>query len=466
MYSVNASDFGFLPENSGDANARALQALADRRGTIVIDRPGEYRVSATIELESDTALIFGAGVYIRRCACDDGVFRQGYVFVNRGAFSKTWNRHISVTGLKLVTDKIRPSSGFENGAKQVIGLNAHLAFFYVQDLTVRDFELLDLAESGFGIQICTFENVLLENLHIEGMKDAVHFGKGSKFVLRHGIFRTYDDPIALNANDYSTSNPQMGWIENGLIEDCYDLDQPETTGFFARILAGAWRDWEPGMVVRHSDSVLSEGRLYRVVMRPDGQTYVSSTRPNHLDGVREIDGIRWAMVQDDDPTENCGCRNIHFKDIFLEKKRPVAFAIHFDNDNWSRSYYPNSRAPIQRDIIFENIFMLNRIPKLLMVKTPVNSVRFVNSAIEDSTVELKCVDTEGIEYGETNLLFSGCEFRGSGENPLVLCRGNRTAAVKIYGSILEDPASVRKTAGRVRIVESDIPLIHTDVTDA
>ena len=458
MYSVNASDFGFLPENSGDENARALQALADRRGTIIIDRPGEYRLSGTVELESDTSLIFGAGVYIRRCACGDGVMRQGYVFVNRGAFSRAWNKHISIAGLKLITDRISPSQGFANGAKQVIGLNAHLAFFYIKDLILRDFELIDLAESGFGIQICTFENAILENLRIEGMKDAVHLGKGSKFVIRHGIFRTYDDPIALNANDYATSNPQMGWIENGLIEDCYDLDQPETTGFFARILAGAWREWTPGMTVRHSDSVLSGGRLYRVVMRPDGETYVSRTRPDHADGVRELDGIRWAMVQDDDPTDNCGCRNIHFKDIFLEKKRPVAFAIHFDNDNWSRSYYPNSRAPVQKDITFENIYMLNRIPTLLMAKTPVNTIRFVNSAIWDSTVELKSVDTEGISYGETNILFTGCEFRGSGSQPLVLCRENRRAAVKICGSILEDPSSVHLTAGDVRVVESDIPL--------
>ena len=461
MYSVNAADFGFLPQNSGDENARVLQSLCDRRGTIVIDRPGEYRLSRTVELESDTSLIFGAGVTVRRSACDDGVFRQGYVFVNRGAFQRKWNERISITGLRLVTDRVRPSSGFENGAKQVIGLNAHLAFFYIKDLTVRDFELNDLAESGFGIQVCTFENVILENLRIEGMKDAVHFGKGSGFVVRHGIFRTYDDPIALNANDYSTSNPQMGWIENGLIEDCYDLDQPETTGFFARILAGAWREWTPGMTVQHSDSVLSGGRLYRVVMRPDGETYVSRTRPDHADGVRELDGIRWAMVQDDDPTDNCGCRNIRFRDIFLLKKRPVAFAMHFDNDHWSRSYYPNSRAPVQRNILFENIFVLNQIPTLLMAKTPADAIRFVNCAIEHSTVELKAVDAEGIAYGETRLLFSGCEFKGNEDLPLVLCREKRSAAVRISGSVPPDPSAVCRVAGDVRVVESDIPLLAT-----
>ena len=459
MFSVNAADYGFLPENNGEINASVFQKLVENGGTVIVDQPGVYELSRTIELVSDTMLIFGAGVYLKRAACSDGVQRQSYVFVNRGAFTRSWDQNITITGLKLITSSINPPEAWKNGEKRVIGLNAQLAFFYIKNLIIRDFELLDLGTSGFAIQVCTFENVLLENLHIEGMKDGVHFGKGNKFAVRHGVFRTYDDPIALNANDYATSNPQMGWIENGLIEDCYDLEQPETTGFFARILAGSWKAWEQGMVIQNSDSVLSEGRLYRAVMKPDGETYISNTRPTHAEGTMELDGITWAMVQDDDLSENCGCRNIHFKDIFLEKKRPVAFSIHFDNDNWSRSYYPNSNAPVQKDIIFENIYMLSRIPTFLLAKTPVNAVKVINSVLEDSTIELKCVDTEGIRYETTHLLLSGCTFRGDGERPLVLCRGNRSATLKIVGSIQENENAGWKVQGDVKILESDIPIL-------
>ena len=336
-HSVNAADFGFLPENSADENSAALQAIVNRGGDIVIDVPGVYDLSETIRLGDDVSLRFGAGVYVRRALAADGTQRQGYVFVNRGAYERTYNKNISITGLHLIASGMEPSYENQTESDMVTGLRAHLAFFYVRNLTIRDFELLDLGRCAFGIQICTFENAILENIHIEGGKDAVHFGKGSKFVVRHGLFRTFDDPIALNAHDYATSNPQMGWIENGVIEDCYDLDQESTTGFFCRILAGSWGDWTEGMVVRHSDSVVSDGRVYRVCMKPDGQTYISKTRPTHTDGAAELDGITWVMVQDDDPIYNCGCRNIHFKDIFLEKKRPVAFSVHFDHDKWSRS---------------------------------------------------------------------------------------------------------------------------------
>lgn len=458
MYSVNARDYGFLPENNGEKNAEALQALANRGGTIVVDVPGVYKLSRTVELISDTALIFGAGVYLKRAVGEDGTQDQSYVLINRGAFSRQWDHNITITGMKLITDGLEPCDGWKNKGKRVIGLYAHVAFFYIKNLVIRDFETLDLGSRGFCIQICTFENALLENIHIEGMKDAVHFGKGAKFALRHGIFRTYDDPIALNANDYSTSNPQMGWIEDGLIEDCYDLDQPETTGFFARILAGAWREWEEGMVLQNSDSVLSGGRLYRVVMPPDGRTYVTHTRPTHADGTRELDGITWAMVQDDDLAENCGCRNIHFKDIFLRKRRQAAFCIHFDNDKYSRSYYPHAKAPVQKDLIFENIFMETDIRMLLLAKTPVNSVKFINSVIEDTTIELKSLDTPGIENGVTHVLFSSCTFRGNGQRKLLHCRAKRRCTLNIVGSIAEGSAEKWRVDGDVTVTGSDIPL--------
>ena len=87
---------------------------------------------------------------------------------------------------------------------------------------------------------------------IKGRKDGIHFGPGKRFTIRDGIFQTFDDAIALNGQDYSTSNPEMGWIEDGIIENCYDLNQEKTVGFFCRMLAGAWIDWEKGMKVQQS----------------------------------------------------------------------------------------------------------------------------------------------------------------------------------------------------------------------
>ncbi len=457
-HSVNAADFGFLPENSADENSAALQAIVNRGGDIVVDVPGVYELSETIRLGDDVALRFGAGVYVRRALAADGTQRQGYVFVNRGAYERTYNKNISITGLHLIANGMEPSYENQTKSDMVTGLRAHLAFFYVRNLTIRDFELLDLGRCAFGIQICTFENAILENIHIEGGKDAVHFGKGSKFVVRHGLFRTFDDPIALNAHDYATSNPQMGWIENGVIEDCYDLDQESTTGFFCRILAGSWGDWREGMAVQHSDSVVSQGRVYRVCMKPDGQTYISKTRPTHTDGAAELDGITWVMVQDDDPIYNCGCRNIHFKDIFLEKKRPVAFSVHFDHDKWSRSYYPFSEAPVQKDLIFENIFFLADVPVLITANAPVNAIKLINSVVENSRVNLVNLELPGLDYGTTHVLMSGCTLRAHGETELVTAEPGRRATLRLLGSIVENEDMSAAVRGDVRVISSDIPV--------
>ena len=172
-HSVNAADFGFLPENSADENSAALQAIVNRGGDIVIDVPGVYDLSETIRLGDDVSLRFGAGVYVRRALSADGTQRQGYVFVNKGAYERKYNQNISITGLHLIANGMEPSYENQTESDMVTGLRAHLAFFYVRNLTIRDFELLDLGRCAFGIQICTFENAILENIHIEGGKDAL-----------------------------------------------------------------------------------------------------------------------------------------------------------------------------------------------------------------------------------------------------------------------------------------------------
>ena len=450
---ISANELGFLPGRNGVENARALQQAVDFGGTITIDRPGVYDLSETVMIGDDTELIFRAGVYIRRAKDDEGVQQMSYVFINKGAFSRQWNKNIALRGLKLMVNDMET----EWAGRQIVGLIGHVSFYYVRNLVIDEFECLDLRRRSFCVQICTFENIRVENVHIEGGKDGVHLGRGSKFVIRNGIFRTFDDPIALNAHDYATSNPQLGWIEDGVIENCYDLDDTDTTGFFCRILAGSWCRWYKGMKVQHSDTVIANGRLYRVCMEPDWTEYVSETCPCHEDGAAEYDGINWVMVQEGE-IENCGCRNIHFKAIFLQKARPIAFAMHFDHDQNSRSVYPGSNAPVQEDLVFENIFFENNVPILLRTTTPVNSFKLINSVLKDSRVDLGFLPEGTVTYPKTQVLLSGTTFRGEGDQLIVRCGEVRSADVKILGSIVEDDSFRAYYKGDVNIISSDIPL--------
>jgi polygalacturonase len=333
------------------------------------------------------------------------------------------------------------------------GLVGQVSFFHVRNLTIRDFTCTDLLKARFCIQIAEFENIIIENVHIEGDKDGIHLGVGRNFVIRNGVFKTFDDPIALNAHDYDVSNPTVGWIENGLIENCYDLSDATTTGFFCRILAGSWVDWFQGMKLQKSDIVVNNGRLYRVIASPDGKEYTSYTAPTHTEGYQTIDGIRWYMMQEG-TIYNGGCKNVHFKDIYLQKNRGTAFSIHFDSGVWSRSYYPNSSAPVQSNIVFENIHIEGKLGNLVSARTPVDNIKFINLNWTNGNVIMSSL--EGLDYVPATITFEKTVFDPIAEFNITADK-NRTINLKITNSTAKQPDYKLFLRGAVTVSASDIP---------
>lgn len=406
---TDAAAYGFSPEASGVDNTRALQRAVDQTGTIVVSRPGTYRIAGTVFIGSNTSLTFGNNVFLKKVA-EPVPFT--HVLLNKGALTKTYDRHIAIEGLQIIVN------GVDVRNFLVYGLHGQLAFFYVKDLRVEGFRCLDLGPAQYGIHVCTFEDILIDDVIIKGEKDGVHLGRGKRFTIRNGTFQTFDDAVALNAHDYAVGNPELGWIEDGLVENCHDLNAEKTTGFFCRILAGAWIDWTPGMEVQQSDTVVSGGRLYRVQARPDGTVYKSVTRPTHASGSMTLDGITWGVVQDE-VTYTAGVRNVTFRDIFLEKPR-IGFSIHFDNDKYSRSYYPGAQIPQQRQLVFDNIRVLHDGAfDFLSVGTPVDVVTIVNSSFRDN--RLRFHGNKAMpDYLETRINLVGCTFSHPGRMNLVL----------------------------------------------
>ena len=396
-FEENTADFS--PEASGLQNTRALQALLDRGGRILINRPGVYRVAGTAYIGSDTELIFAPGVVLRKTD-EAGPF--SHVLLNRGARDRRTDRRIRVEGLHLEVN------GVDKRVYEVFGLHGQLAFFHVEDVRIERFRCHDLGAWQYAIQVCSFENLLVNDVVIHGRKDGVHLGRGRRFRISNGVFRTYDDAVALNAHDYSTGNPELGWIEDGIVENCHDLEAPDTTGFFCRILAGAWTDWLPGMKVRQSDTVVSGGRLYRVQMQPDGREHVSTTRPTHTSGRAELDGITWGVVQEGE-VRTAGVRNVTFRDIFLRKNR-TAFSIHFDNDIYSRSFYPGAEIPEQGGLLFDGIRVLHDGGQpLLSIDTPVDLVALRDCFLRDNPVVFRDTGAE-LAHPATRFDVSGCVF--------------------------------------------------------
>jgi hypothetical protein len=100
---TDAAEFGFSPDAMGVQNTRALQRAVDRTGTIMVSRPGIYSVAGTVYLGSNTSLVFGNNVFIRKVA-EPNPFT--HVLLNKGALTKTYDEHITVSGLQLIVNGI------------------------------------------------------------------------------------------------------------------------------------------------------------------------------------------------------------------------------------------------------------------------------------------------------------------------------------------------------------------------
>ena len=88
---TDAEDFGFSPNATGINNAKALQAAADKGGTIIISKTATYKIAATVFIGDSTSLIFGNKVIIEKSA-ENGRFT--HVFLNKGARTRTYNYNI------------------------------------------------------------------------------------------------------------------------------------------------------------------------------------------------------------------------------------------------------------------------------------------------------------------------------------------------------------------------------------
>lgn len=447
--STDAAAFGFSPAASGLDNQRALQRAVDQGGTITVGRPGTYALAGTVLLGSHTTLHFANGVVLKKVD-EAGPF--SHVLLNKGALTRSWDEGIAVIGLTIAVN------GMDHCSHQVFGLRGQLAFFYVRDLRIERFRCRDLGRMQYCIHVCTFEDLAVDDVIIIGGKDGVHLGRGRRFRISNGVFSTLDDAVALNAHDYDTGNPEMGWIEDGLVEKCHDLNAERNIGFFARILAGAWIDWREGMEVQKSDTVVSGGRLYRVRADPDGTVYRSLTRPTHTSGSQVLDGITWVMVQED-VTHTAGVRRVTFRDIWLENSR-IAFSIHFDMDWYSRSYYPGAPIPRQEQLVFDNIRTAHdQAVPFLSIATPIDAIVISNSTLRDSALEF--IGNQAMaDYFPTAIAMTGCIFAKAGTLDLVRNQvPGKRISLTTSASIALDPgfqARVEPGPGTIA-VRSDLP---------
>ena len=273
---VDAARFGFDPNASAETNSAALQkALDGGNKTVTVKNPGTYLLDKTVLIDSGTRLLFAEGTVLKKSR------NYVHVILNRGALSGEENRDIEIENLRIeVSEKV---AGWGPN-DPLFGLRGQAAFYHIKNLHLSNFQCLDVHGGQYALHICDFENIAVDGFEIRGQKDGIHIGKGRGFYLARGVCQTFDDAIALNAEDYTTSQPIEGDILDGLIEDVTDERLDPTVAHAVRLLTGAWVDWHPGIKFQNGDTVLHDGYLYRVNATFDTREYVSNTAPPNRSG--------------------------------------------------------------------------------------------------------------------------------------------------------------------------------------
>jgi hypothetical protein len=164
------------------------------------------------------------------------------------------------------------------------------------------------------------------------------------------------------------------------------------------------------------------------------------------------------MVQTD-VTHTAGVRNVTFRDIDLEKPRR-AFSIHFDNDRFSRSYYPGAEIPVQRLLVFDDIrFHYGERKDFLEIETPVDAVTISNCSFQDNPIEFR--DNNALpDYLTTMINISGCVFNAKGPMDLLVNQVNKKRILLNTSSNTEssDDFSANVEAGPGTVTtQSDLP---------
>jgi polygalacturonase len=292
---------------------------------------------------------------------------------------------------------------------------------------------------------------------IKGRKDGIHFGKGKRFKISNAVFQTADDAIALAAGDWVSANPEFGDIEDGVIENCHDIRIDHSVGAFAKVVASAWVDWREGIVLRHGDAVVSNGKVYRVLAAIDGKQYTSVTQPTFSEGMQVLDGIRWTF-HGNDPIYTAVVRNVVFRNIHLESGRAFQFVCY--SNNYSHSYYKGAPMPIHRNITLDNVSVLDKVKKAtILISSPIDVLNVRNSSLRNNSIDFGHSKDFDI-YPKTTVNLIGCTFESPEEYALVRnFSPGKEIFLKTSGSVeLGEKFAARVEAGPGKIV------VNSDLT--
>ena len=395
---------GFLPTASADQNVIALQSAVSGGGLIIIDTPGVYELNDTILLDSNTKLICTHGVVFKKVApyCN--------VLLNRGALTKEYNGNITIDGLEISVN------GQEAMPTLVYGLRAQLGFFYVKNLTIKNFTCTDGKERQFLIYIVTWSNLLIENVRLAGDKDGIKLNNGHDAIIKNLDLTTYDDGMSLCGTDYPSVVLEVGNVYNVHYSNVTDHQYKNIFGRTCLIYTGAWADYAKGNEYRTGDFCLNNGKLYQCV-NDHGFAHLSAKAPVHGSGiVAGADTISWRYIQDCD-FYHTDVYNVSFENCIFEKSGNL-IAAWVESNGYHRTHYPSTeKLSNSWGISITSCKMKASGEQVLLCVTANMKDVIISNCVLDNLEAVIRVDSSS--FNEVlNVSITGCSFKNTG-NPLV-----------------------------------------------
>jgi len=401
----NPKNFGFSPAASAEQNVIALQAALSGGGLIIIDTPGVYELNNTILLDSNTNIICTHGVVFKKVApyCN--------VLLNRGALTKEYNENITIDGLEISVN------GYEEMPTIVYGLRAQLGFFYIRNLSIKNFVCLDGGPRQFLIYIVTWEHLYIDKVRLAGDKDGIKLNNGHDAIISNLDLTTYDDGMSLCGTDYPSIVAEVGDVYNVCYSNVTDHQYKNIFGRTCLIYTGSWADYADGNEYRSGDFCLNEGKLYQCVNAPGFVPITSSAAPVHGSGIiAGADAISWRYVQDCD-FYHTDVYNITFDNCIFEKSGNL-LAVWIEGGCCHRNYYPGTeKLSNSWGIAITNCKMKASAQQILVCVIGNMKDVIISNCVLDNLEAVIRIDSSS--FNEVlNASITGCSFKSTG-NPLV-----------------------------------------------
>lgn len=354
---INAANFDFLPTKTASENVIALQNVLNGGGkTIVISLPGTYQLNSDVYIDDDTELIIGKGVYFKKVA------NYCSVLINRGALTRTYNKNITIKGLKIIVDG---KEGQYPKNSPLYGVRGNVNFYWCNNIRIYDYEVLDIGYLNWGLSFNRFDGLIIDGLNLAGHKDGINIGNGQNFVIKNYESSCYDDTIGLNAHGYHVSTPEVGTLKNGAIENLIYTNNP-IWGEGGRVFncqLGSVVNWQLNIEIVNGDTVNANGNTYFAIVEGAEPMIISTTAPSiesFNDTEKTSDGIEWRLMKLNETTGLVNVENITFKNIVHKSLIEGILMTLFSGEDipYTRSVHPLvdvSDFPEARNIKFDGI---------------------------------------------------------------------------------------------------------------